>query len=321
MAITLSVTSDLTSAAIGEEIPVVLTITNTGDTPVENPSLGSWGVNGQLSVVEGSLTINGVPYAGSLGIINPQQTVVVNGRHIITELPTTEGNVANYMWGVTLGDILAQFLFSIPIRCANLTAGLAFTEQPEEWGQPIIADLGETLTIDGNIGNNGNVSATDVMFTPAIPSEFEVVPGSWVISVPFTAQSPGILLTDPVTPEANIAIQFRVRPIRYWAGIKAISGTLAWNYVANTEIAKTADIPGTNPGVSVNPPPVAFSLTDHGNIDEQGYSMSKAGQVSGSAVITVGSTPVALQLVNKTPATVVLGNTPKQAGITVTRLK
>ncbi|HCU56355.1 MAG TPA: hypothetical protein DIC18_03355 [Clostridiales bacterium] len=65
---------------------------------------------------------------------------------------------------------------------------------------------------------------------------------------------------------------------------------------------------------------ISFSVALNGSIVSGSYAPCWAGQVNGSSLVTVQSTPATLQIVNSSGQNVLLAQTTAQAGMTITQL-
>ena len=73
-------------------------------------------------------------------------------------------------------------------------------------------------------------------------------------------------------------------------------------------------------GAGGRPSQIGFSTTLNGAVVSTSYAPCGTGQISGSALVTVQSTPATLQIVNGSGENVVLASTTAQAGVVVTQL-
>ena len=70
--------------------------------------------------------------------------------------------------------------------------------------------LGDTITYQLAVQNTGNVPADGVVLTDVLPNGVTLVPGSLVVSVPYSGTlDTGLALTDPVAPGQTVTLSFQ----------------------------------------------------------------------------------------------------------------
>lgn len=207
--------ADKTVAAIGEQIRYTLKITNTGNLRAQTVTINDLLPNG-LQLTAGSVTVDGVPYAGALpvtfGPLEAGATAEVAFSASAASLPPVNPvfNIAraDYVFEPFPGypvnsssDSNAVAVFIYDIRIANVkTVDKSF------------AVRGEELLYTSVISNNGNLPVTSLEFTDPIPAQTSFVVGSVTVggaSCPAYDPSAGFPLGS-LTPGQSITVTFRV---------------------------------------------------------------------------------------------------------------
>lgn len=86
------------------------------------------------------------------------------------------------------------------------TAKLTIVKQSDKG----IAYIGDTITYQLAVSNSGNVSANNVVLTDPIPNGTTLVPGSLVVSQPYSGSLPNLTLTNPIAAGQTVTILYKV---------------------------------------------------------------------------------------------------------------
>ena len=98
-------------------------------------------------------------------------------------------------------------------------------------------------------------------------------------------------------------------------------GTYLVNWWVATEVEEEVEATGDQTAkVGQAGTQLSFSAALNGSIVSGSYAPCGAGQVSGSTLVSVQTTPSTLQIVNSSGSNVLLAETTVQAGVTVTQL-
>ena len=131
---------------------------------------------------------------------------------------------------------------------------------------------------------------------------------------------------DPVADGAavpfNSLISDNTLGVTFLPGSGTFTFGRAGTYLVNWWMAlgEGAAVSGAESSTAANGA-TAFSLTLNGTVVASAFAGAGAGQISGSALVTVSSVPSAMQLINDTGWGVTFAEgTARQAGVTVTQL-
>ncbi|MGL4848101.1 MAG: DUF7507 domain-containing protein, partial [Clostridium sp.] len=214
--------NDLTFAKVGDQITYTIPIKNTGNVDANNVLIKDTIPNG-TSYVPSSLTVDGVPNAGSissgitLGTIVPNGVKTISFKVLVDTIPVPNP-IPN--------QALIDYSFTVDTPNDTNTKNLSNTVlttiaqayiRPSDGGlvklvDKAFADVGETVTYTVVLKNTGNVDATNVKLFDTIPNDTTLVSGSILVN---GVAGTGDLVTAGVTvgtiaPNAVATVQFKV---------------------------------------------------------------------------------------------------------------
>ncbi|MEG0297748.1 MAG: hypothetical protein RR620_13590 [Clostridium sp.] len=206
---TLSKSVDKSNATVGDILTYTVKVTNPGVAPVYN------------TVFNDPLPI-GVTYAGGLTVSSTYTgTDPMSG---ITLIVTNPGKTITISWKVQVVNYIPTPNPIVNVGTIRLSSGTEFktnqaTTQINEAELEIIksvnkneAAVGDILTYTLNVTNIGNVNASSIVITDAIPPGTIYVPGSTVANVIFTGDlTTTINLILPLAPGNTVVIGYKVK--------------------------------------------------------------------------------------------------------------
>ncbi|MDE6058619.1 MAG: DUF11 domain-containing protein [Clostridia bacterium] len=203
-------------ADVGEEITYTLVLENTGTVDALNVTLNDL-LPPETTLVGGSVTVDGVPYAGALPVviasISAGQSVTVTFKVTVTSLPAVNPvfNIAraDYEFFPFAGYPATSFSSSNPAAVYIIARDVTNVKSVDK----TYAVKGDTLTYTSVITNTGSVPVTNVIFKDEIPAGTTFVNGSvYINGVNFPAYNPetGFFAAN-LTPQASVSITFQVQ--------------------------------------------------------------------------------------------------------------
>lgn len=221
----LSVTKAVSKAyaTIEDVLTYTVTIINTGNTLAKNINFRDVIPQG-LTFVEGSVTIDGTSYPSynpytsfSLSNLNAGSTVVVRFNASVTSLPAPSliSNTANITFAYKIDpngqDITIQTNSNTVQTQINL-GSLYLTKAVDK----AYSTMGTIITYTVTVTNNGNVDASNVLFTDALQSDVTFNPGSVTVngvSHPDYDPNVGFSLGN-LAPLDSVTVVFKVTVIQ-----------------------------------------------------------------------------------------------------------
>ena len=208
--------ADKTFAGVGEQITYTLAIENTGTTDALNVTVTDM-LPPETTLVDGSVTVDGVQYAGALPVviptIAPNQTVTVAFTVTVDTLPAVNPifNIAraDYEFFPFTGYPAASFSNSNPASVFITAPRMTDVKSVDK----AFAVKGDILTYTSVITNTGNIPVTDIIFKDGIPVGTAFVDGSVTVNgVSFPAYDPqtGFPLGN-LTPLSSATVVFQVQ--------------------------------------------------------------------------------------------------------------
>lgn len=214
--ISIAKSADKTFADVGEEITYTLVVQNTGSTDALNVTLSDL-LPPETTLVDGSVTVDGVPYAGALPVviadISPSQSVTVTFKAIANSVPASNPifNVAraDYEFFPFSGYPAEGFSNSNPASVFIIDRAITNVKSVDK----AFAVKGDILTYTSVITNQGNIPVTDVFFQDAIHVGTTFVAGSVFINgvnQPSYNPQTGFSAVN-LAPQASVTITFQVQ--------------------------------------------------------------------------------------------------------------
>ena len=208
--------ADKPYADVGEEITYTLTLENTGAANALNVTLSDM-LPPETVLVDGSVTVNGAPYAGSLPVVIDSipsgQSAVVTFRVTVNSLPAVNPvfNIArvDYEFFPFAGYPATGFSNSNPVAVFIILREMTNVKSVDK----AFAVKGDILTYTSVIENTGSIPVTDVVFKDAIPVGTAFVDGSVFINgVNFPTYNPAVgFFAANLTPQTSVTVTFQVQ--------------------------------------------------------------------------------------------------------------
>lgn len=214
--ITITKSADKTYANVGEEITYSLVLKNTGAVTATNVTVSDL-LSPEMMLVNGSITVDGTPYAGTLPVVIPSmlpdQSVTVTFRATANSLPAVNPvfNIArvDYQFFPFAGYPATGFSNSNPVAVFIIARSMTNVKSVDK----AFAVKDDILTYTSVIKNTGSIPVTNVIFKDQIPAGTTFVNGSvFIDGVNFPANNPqtGFFAAN-LTPQASVTVTFQVK--------------------------------------------------------------------------------------------------------------
>lgn len=208
--------ADKTFADVDEQITYTLVLENTGAVSALNVTLADM-LPPETTIVDGSVTVDGAPYAGSLPVVIPTlaagQSTTVTFKATANALPAVNPifNVArvDYEFFPFAGYPATGFSNSNPVAVFIIARDLTVVKSVDKE----FTVKGDILTYTSTVTNTGSIPVTDVMFTDDIPAGMTFVDGSvYIDGVNFPSYNPqtGFFAAN-LTPQTSVTVTFQVQ--------------------------------------------------------------------------------------------------------------
>lgn len=208
--------ADKTFADVGEEITYTLILENTGAVEALNVTVSDL-LPPETTLVDGSVTVDGAPYAGSLPVVISSiaagQSVTVAFKAVANSLPAVNPifNIAraDYEFFPFAGYPATGFSNSNPAAVFIIVRALTNVKSVDK----TFAVKGDVLTYTSVIKNTGTIPVTDVIFKDEIPAGTVFINGSvFIDGVNYPAYNPqtGFFAAN-LTPQASVTVTFQVQ--------------------------------------------------------------------------------------------------------------
>ena len=203
-------------ADVGDTVSYIITLQNAGNVAANNVVLTD-ALPAGVSFIPGTLLgATGTPPTLTLaGPIPAGGTAIVTFDVLVSSsLPTPnpiQNNVAaayTYTADPAKPNEASGTAAGGPAAIQVNTARLAVAKSADK----PISYLGDTITYQISVKNNGNVSADNVVLTDLLPAGVSYLPGSLVVSVPASGTpTSGLTLTSPIAPGQTITLSFQAK--------------------------------------------------------------------------------------------------------------
>lgn len=214
--ITITKSADKTYANVGEEITYSLVLKNTGAVTATNVTVSDL-LSPEMMLVNGSITVDGTPYAGTLPVVvdslSPDQTVTITFRATANSLPAVNPvfNIArvDYDFFPFAGYPATGFSNSNPVAVFIIARSMTNVKSVDK----AFAVKDDILTYTSVIKNTGSIPVTNVIFKDQIPAGTTFVNGSvFIDGVNYPANNPqtGFFAAN-LTPQASVTVTFQVK--------------------------------------------------------------------------------------------------------------
>ena len=214
--IVITKSADKTFAEVGEEITYTLVLQNTGTVDALNVTVNDM-LPPETTLVGGSVTVDGTPYAGALPVVIPSiavgQSVTVSFTVTVNSLPAVNPvfNIAraDYEFFPFTGYPATSFSNSNPVAVFIIVRQMTNIKSVDK----AFAVKGDILTYTSVIKNTGSIPVTDVVFKDEIPVGTTFVNGSvYIDGVNYPAYNPqtGFFAAN-LTPQASVTVTFQVQ--------------------------------------------------------------------------------------------------------------
>ncbi|MDE7107498.1 MAG: DUF11 domain-containing protein, partial [Clostridiales bacterium] len=171
----------------------------------------------ETTLVQGSVTVDGVPYAGALPVviaeIAPNQTVSVVFTVTVNALPAVNPvfNIAraDYEFFPFTGYPATSFSNSNPVAVYIISRQMTNVKSVDK----AFAVAGDILTYTSVIKNTGSAPVTNIVFKDNIPVGTTFIDGSVTIDgVSYPAYNPQVgFFAANLTPQASVTVIFKVQ--------------------------------------------------------------------------------------------------------------
>ncbi|WP_238653269.1 DUF7507 domain-containing protein [Paenibacillus piscarius] len=312
--------STSTSVAVGDSIAYTVSITNNGIDPINNVLLSD-PTPGGAAFVQGSTTVNGVPFPGanpangvSIGTIAVGATATVAYSVTVSSVPagSSINNQATvtYTSGVSFSGSTFSNPVAVPVFQPNITA--------VKTGNTTNATVGDTVTYTLTVTNTGNYGAS-LTVTDNIPAGTAFVENSVLINglpLPQANPSSGIA-AGTIAPGATVAVSFSVVITSLPSPQLLVNqGNITYSFtlpdgrtLGGSVPTNTLTIPVSNPNLAVVKT-TATTATNVGDTITYSVTLTNNGVAAVNNVVFTDALPAGTTLV---PGSVLVDGVPRPA--------
>ena len=207
--------ADRTFVSLGGEVEYTLTVSNSGSADATNVIVSD-PLPAGLTLVAGSVTLDGAPYAGGLPVSIPTiaagATATVTFRAKSTSLPAVNPTVnratADYSFSPFTGITVSASAESNPVNVQIIYNNLIVTKDVDK----TYAVKGDELTYFSVVTNGGNVDIQNAVFNDSAPAGTTFVPDSVILNgVPLAGADPAAGISLGAIPVGGTeTVSFRV---------------------------------------------------------------------------------------------------------------
>ncbi|QWG32853.1 DUF11 domain-containing protein [Bacillus mycoides] len=207
-------------ADVGDSITYATVLTNNGNIPATNVIFTDVIPSGTLFIPD-SVAIDNVPVANvnpangiSLGTIGANSSRTVSFQVNVPAIPSINpitnqsGTTFQYTYDPSKPAVM-QMTSSNTVQTTINNATVAATKSADKQ----FANVNDIITYTTTLTNNGNILASNVIFTDVIPNGTSFIPNSVTVNgniLPNTNPANGIAI-DPINPNANTIISFQIK--------------------------------------------------------------------------------------------------------------
>ncbi|MCQ6355135.1 DUF7507 domain-containing protein [Bacillus cereus] len=207
-------------ADVGDSITYATVLTNNGNIPATNVIFTDVIPSGTLFIPD-SVAIDNVPVANVnpangifLGTIGANSSRTVSFQVNVPAIPSINpitnqsGTTFQYTYDPSKPAVM-QMTSSNTVQTTINNATVAATKSADKQ----FANVNDIITYTTTLTNNGNILASNVIFTDVIPNGTSFIPNSVTVNgniLPNTNPANGIAI-DPINPNANTIISFQIK--------------------------------------------------------------------------------------------------------------
>ncbi|MEK4932240.1 MULTISPECIES: DUF7507 domain-containing protein [Bacillus] len=207
-------------ADVGDSITYATVLTNNGNIPATNVIFTDVIPSGTLFIPD-SVAIDNVPVANvnpangiSIGTIGANSSRTVSFQVNVPAIPSINpitnqsGTTFQYTYDPSKPAVM-QMTSSNTVQTTINNATVAATKSADKQ----FANVNDIITYTTTLTNNGNILASNVIFTDVIPNGTSFIPNSVTVNgniLPNTNPANGIAI-DPINPNANTIISFQIK--------------------------------------------------------------------------------------------------------------